>query len=107
MAREIVYSGRDNTVDLVLVADKLPVDITPITRVTIDVGGTIVDSDATPGAFVWPVDRELDGRPVKALLLKLGGVGLATGDYRAELVVYDTDHPAGLVWTERLPLTVV
>lgn len=107
MNRELIYSGRDNTIDLVLTADKVPVDLAAVTRVTVAVGATTVDSALNPSAFQWPVSRTLNGKPVTAMLLKFGAVGLTAGDYRGRLTVYDIDHPNGLVWTETLPLTVV
>jgi hypothetical protein len=107
MKREIVYLGHDNTNDLLLRSDGVPIDITPVTRFTLRLGATTIDSAVDTDAFTWPVDRTWKKQAVKALVLQLGSLQLAAGEYLGRLVSYDPDNPNGLVWTEELPVTVV
>lgn len=109
--REIVYQGRDNAIDLVLLADGEPVALDVITRVVLEVGETTLDSDALGLGVGQPFDPTksvtYEGASVDALTLRLGGQGLTPGDHdNCRLIVYDPDHPSGLVWTDALALEV-
>lgn len=103
----IVYQGRDNTEDLVLFADGVPVALAGVTRVTLTVGAVTVDSQAAPTAITWPQAATWEGVAVDAIRFKLGGAGLAAGTHAdCRLVVFDSAHPGGLVWTEALTVKV-
>ena len=104
----VVWTGRDNAADLVLLADELPVDPTAITRVVLELSETeTVDSQTTPAAFEWPVDLTYGGEDAKGVRVKLGGLGIAAGLYsEAWLIVYDPDHANGLVWSDRVPVRI-
>lgn len=95
MNTEVVYSGRDNTIDLELRADGAPVDeLTAVTRMVIylHADGNVItlDSNASPGAFMWGASA--------IAKFALGGEGVAPGYYFARLVVYDPDNINGIEW---------
>ena len=92
MITENVYTGHDNTIDLLLKADGVAQDITDATRMTLEVGSTTVDSDGSADAFNW--DTGVTGK----LILALGGEDLTAGIYRATLTVYDPTNTNGIVW---------
>lgn len=94
MITEKVYLGRDNTVDLLLMADGAAVDLSSVTRMTLDIGGTVVDSETSPAAFDW--DTGTTGK----VILALGDVELSEGGYKTILTVYDPSNPDGIVWGE-------
>jgi len=101
MSREIVYLGRDNTIDWQLQADSVAVDLASVTRMVLQIGDVTIDSD-TDGMgegnpFYWTGGVPTEG--VANLFLTLGGAELASGIQDAKLIVYDPDHAAGLVWT--------
>ena len=94
---EFAYRGRDNSIDIKLLEDGAPQDITGLTRATlnlqdIDSPGdalVLVDSNLHPGIFDWTT-RGLEG------ILQLNGGTLATTidtekDYDARLTIYDLD----------------
>lgn len=91
MVYEIVYLGHDNTIDLLLRADGVAYDITSTTRMTLDFGGTVIDSAVHTSVFDW---SDGDGK----LYLTLGDETIATGTYEADLVVYDSVHTNGIMW---------
>lgn len=88
---ERVYLDRDNTIDLVLMADGVAADLAAVTRVTLSFGDTDVDSATAAGVFDWSGGSGL-------LTLQLGGQEIAVGRYDARLVVYDPTHANGIVW---------
>jgi hypothetical protein len=92
MTTEVVYLGRDNTVDLLLKADGSAQDLSGVTRMVLVVGETEIDSDLSPDAFDW--DTGTTGKVV----LALGDESLSEGTYTAWLVVYDASNPDGIVW---------
>lgn len=88
MTTEVVYLGRDNTVDLLLKADGSAQDLSGVTRMVLVVGDAEIDSDA----FDW--DTGTTGKVV----LALGDETISEGTYTAWLVVYDGSNPDGIVW---------
>jgi len=92
MITEIVYLGHDNTVDLLLKADGEAVDLSSVTRMTLDVDGTTIDSDESGDAFDW------SGETTGKVVLALGAEELSNGRYTATLTVYDPSNTNGIVW---------
>ena len=92
MTTEIVYDGHDNTIDLLLKADGVAQDLSSVTRMTLEVGSSIVDSAVSGSAFDWAPG--VTGK----LILVLGDEGLTAGSYRATLTVYDSTNTDGIVW---------
>jgi hypothetical protein len=103
----IVYNGRDNTEDLVLLVDGAPMALTSITRITLAVGGTVVDSAIAPSAITWPHTVTYRGASANAVRFKLGAQALAAGIHAdCRLVIYEPAAPAGLVWSDGLSVRV-
>lgn len=105
---EIIWLGRDNSIDLAFVADGLPVSADAMTRWYLKLtpvgGGTPLefDSNTDPALFDNTETRTVRGQDVKILKVVLGGESIPAGRYVARLVAYDASHPAGLVWGEFL-----
>jgi|GEM_PF-2565289 len=112
----IVYNGRHNTIDRLLLAD-LPdtgrgaIDADQFVRFLLVLGETLLDSNQLGLGEGQPFDSSQsvtwNGHAVKMLRLRLGFLGLAPGSYRARLIVFDSANPNGLVWENALPIKVV
>jgi len=106
----LVYLGRDNVIDLVLLADDEPVALSPVTRVVLSLDETkIVDSNTVGLGSGLPFEIRAGtygDETVDLLRLRLGGQTITTGRYQARLTLYDPDHPNGLVWTEALHMVI-
>lgn len=99
--REVVYLGRDNTVDLQILADGIPVDLSSITKYELKDTqcSWLVSSLTSPTAF----DDSLgDGK----LTISLGEEVIPVGDQSAWLILYDANHQDGIIWCKVL-LTVI
>jgi hypothetical protein len=95
MITEIVYLGHNNTIDLLLKADGVAVDLSSVTRMVIELNnGTEIDSVDNPAAFDWTTG--ITGK----LSLSLGDEVIAAGRYSAVLVVYDPTNLDGIVWNK-------
>ena len=75
-------------------------DISAATRITLKIGGILIDSNtASASAFDWTT-YGADGR----LDLKLGHekqiINLRKGPYRALIKIYDATYTNGLPWDE-------
>ena len=92
MITEIVYLNRDNTNDVLLKADGSAQDLSAVTRMTLELDSTTIDSDTSPDAFDW--DTGTTGK----LVLALGGESITAGEYTAKLTVYDPDNDDGIFW---------
>jgi len=97
VAIERAYLGRDNEIALQVLADGEPIDAGAVTRtvlrLTPEEGGDAVNVDSAEqaGVFEW--------RDQGMVEIKLGAAGnVAAGRYAARLIVFDSDHAAGLVW---------
>jgi len=96
--QELVYTSRDNAIELSLSTDGVPISHKGITRCQLQVKTTLIDSDVNPEFF----DLTQDDR----LILTLGRAGLAKGVYTASLYVFDVNSTNGLFWGD-FSLTVV
>ena len=92
MATERTYAGHDNTIDLLLKADGSAVDLSSVTRMTLEVAGSTIDSEVSGSAFDW--DTGTTGK----VILTLGAESLTEGTWQATLTVYDPDNENGIVW---------
>ena len=88
---ERVYPGRDNSIDVRLMADGAAVDLASVTRMTLSFGDLTIDSEQAAGVFDW-------GRGQGVVVIAPGGQAIPAGDYQARLVVYDDEHTQGIVW---------
>ena len=100
MSYESVFLGKDNTVNVVLSNNGVPIDHTTITRATIslDSTGTVIDSSITPGVFIFT--------DATKLIMKLGLAALPAGRYWATLTVWLPGNTDGLVWAPTLLLEI-
>lgn len=107
MLTEIVHVGRDNTNDLVLMADGSVPSLASVKRMTLTLeDGTVIDSAMSSGVFDWLktlTETEASRIPGahagdSKLVLALGSVFTATGVYNAELTIYDDEHRLGIDW---------
>jgi len=87
---EIVYKGRDNVIALALSSDGVALEHNQISRAQVLVGATLIDSATTPALFdLTQADR---------IVLQFGASSLQTGRYPAQLVIFDSQTPNGVVW---------
>ena len=105
--REIIYLGRDNTIDLVLKSYQGSSGVTVynlsgVTEVKVTFGsGVTVSSKTSPTLFSGVTST------VGALTLKFGTANLTTGKYNSEVIVYDSTNPNGIVWGDnKIPIIV-
>ena len=102
---EFAYADRNNSIDWQLLEDKVPLDITGLTRVTLHAQDRnnlesaliVLDSNLHANVFDWTT-RGADG------VLQINGGELATTigietDYHIRLTIYDAELTKGLVWT--------
>ncbi len=100
MVRERIYISHDNIVMLKLTtdSDNLTQDqYDAITRMTLDFGGVIVDSDIVGEGATQPFDWTSD----RKLILDLGKLStaiIAKHYDSVKHIVYSPDNPNGLVW---------
>lgn len=88
-----VANGRDNTIELRLLADGVVIDGSSITKVELAAQGQSFNSDDDPTLF--DLSQKADG----IVILKLGGAGLDAGEnQQAELYVYDAVNVNGIHW---------
>jgi hypothetical protein len=103
MAREIVFKGHDNSIDLILKANATAVDLATVTRMTLTVGTVLVPS--TNNA-THPLRWVRAGYVTGEARIYLGDVSsLSTGTYDAPLISYGADYVNGLVWGE-VPIVI-
>ena len=102
MTQEIVYTDRNNRIDLLLKDDSVTpgtlavTDLTAVSRVVLKINqSTTLDSSLNPEYFDWATD----GATGK-LYLYLGAAGVREGHSLGSLVLYDPAHPEGLFWGE-------
>lgn len=96
--REVVYLGRDNTVDLLLKADGVAQDLSSVTRMVLkDVAGEWeIDYNDYNDAFNW--NTGVTGKVVLSLGDALNAESVAEGVYEVKLVLYDAVNTDGIIW---------
>ena len=92
---EYIYLGHDNTIDSELREDGSAVSLASVTRMTVDFDGTVIDSDTTGCGTDQPFDWSQGAGKV---VFDFGQQSITAGHYAAELTVYDTTNPNGIVW---------
>lgn len=96
--REYVYLGRDNTIELQLLADKTPLtalQMQAITKIELIYNGQTISSQTNPDAFDWST-REAEG----VVIIALGDISISAGtDLAADLIIYDAENTNGIVWS--------
>ena len=91
--REVVYLGRDNTVDLQLLALGAPIDLSAVTK--FELKDTLCNwtINSTDSASAFDISKG-DG----ILELNLGDEDIPQGEQSAWLILYDALHDDGVVW---------
>jgi hypothetical protein len=101
--KETVFLNHDNPMDLRLMSAGVAIDHTTITRAKVVLDAThIIDSQSNAGAFDFT-------NPAK-LIIKLGmlgGVAVPVGTYTANLIIYTSAYPNGIVWEPSIDIAVV
>ena len=90
VVEEIVYTDRDNTIELSLSTNGVAITHTGITRCQVKVNSTILDSSVTPDYF--------DFSQADRIILRFGDAGLVAGTYTAKLYLFDINSIEGLHW---------
>jgi len=88
---ETVYLDRDNVIDLQLLVDNEPVDLSGVTRMDLVFDETVISSDDYPDVFDWTIGNGV-------VRIKLYGMNIEQRYYDAQLIVYDDSTPHGIVW---------
>jgi len=102
--REIIWLGRDNTIDFVLYSDQSSgstvFDLSAVTQIDVTFGsGTTISSSTSPTLFSGVTSS------VGELTLQFGSANLTPGKYRSEVIVYDSSNSNGIVW-DKIPIIV-
>lgn len=104
MTAGLVYLGHDNALDYILKADAVAVDLSAVTRMTLTLGATLIDSD---NGDADPIRWAKSGYATGQFRLVLGGQTITPGSYQnAWLVVYDPTNPGGVVFGS-IPIFVI
>ncbi len=102
---EIIYNGRQNSIDMGISLNKKPVsapnplnDTNRIRLLVVDRDGTetTFDSQANPTFFDTSKRRMVNGVMVNVVSLRLGGAGLAVGQYDMTLTIFDATYTTGV-----------
>lgn len=93
---ERAYLGRDNSIDLLLKADDVAVDLSSVTRMVLVVDSTTIISSTNQAAD--PILWNQVGYETGECRLFLKDQTLTTGRNTAQLVVYDPTNTDGVVW---------
>ncbi len=97
--REVVYLGRDNSMDFILKADGVAQSLSSVTRMELVISG-VTYSSVTAGYFDW------SGATTGFVAITLGQSSvLSPGTYDAELILYDASNDNGIFWG-KIPLKV-
>jgi hypothetical protein len=92
---ETVYIGRDNFIDFQMQDDSdVPgtmanTDLSQATKIGVKIGSTVYDSVANPTIVMY--------EPTGHVTLNLGG-SLTAGIHEANIILYDSTHPNGVMW---------
>ena len=105
---EKVYLGRDNSIDLILLADSSAVDMSGIVKIGLKIGKSYLTETTltyTTGYIRWN-QVGYDAGEVR-LYLGLASSVLKPGRYSASLVVYDSVSTNGIVWDDELRIQIM
>ena len=92
MDKEILYVGRDNTIDVILKADGSAVNLSGTTHVSLVFSGSTISSVGRTTWFDWTSGTTGE------IKFKLGGTTIAAGAYDAELITFDLTNTRGISW---------
>ena len=96
-----IYAGTDTQTKVKALANGVPIDLSDITRITLELDGKLFDSDVHAEAFEW-----IDTDKVGEIWLKLGpyistlGISKNCQPLPARITLYDLLTPNGYVLDE-------
>lgn len=99
---EKVYVGFDNAIELELTDDGAAVALASVTRVVLNLGAALLDSDTDSGVFDWSSGS--------LLVMKLGnatGIESLVGTHSARLIVYTALETNGVVWLDPIIIRII
>lgn len=103
VSSEHIYLVHNNKIDQILTEDGTPVSLSAVNRMTLAFEDLIIDSniagEGVGEAFNWTAGG---GK----LILDLAGQSIPVSSYDAQLIVYSSDNPLGIVWGT-IPIEVV
>ncbi|MHC4310874.1 MAG: hypothetical protein ACYSW3_00200 [Planctomycetota bacterium] len=97
MITETLYKNRDNEIDLELRANGAAVDISGSTKVEIEVGDLVLNSNNYPTSFDWTTNGA-NGQLTLDIARLAEIVNLKASTYKTKVTVFDATYPNGLVW---------
>lgn len=98
MDTEVIYIGRDNTVDMILKSDGSAVDLSDVYSIRAYFSGTtVVSSDYANGPIKWQ-NGSLTGWDLGEIRLDVGSEGITAGYHDVEIETYDISNIRGLIW---------
>lgn len=107
---EIIWLGRDNSIDLQLwrsgtgTTESSAADLTAVNQIKLNLGSILIDSsDATAGSIRWNQAGYKQGE-IRVMAGALSS--LSTGYFNASLVVFDPSNTAGIVWDDDVPIRI-
>lgn len=104
---ELIWLGRDNSIDLLLYANSSAVDLAAVTEMRLSLKNTtvvLVSTDSTAGIIQWGSTAYATG---EIRIAAGGSTQLVAGRYTATLVVFDPSNTDGIVWDNDIPLRVM
>ena len=104
---ELIWIGRDNSIDLVLYSNSSAVDLAAVTEMRLSLkNSTIIltSTDSALGLIRWGSTGYATGE----IRIVAGGSSVITpGRYTATLVVFDPSNSSGIVWDNDIPIRVM
>lgn len=103
MNTEVVYLGRDNTIDLLLKADDVAQDLSAVTKITATFGSVLITSeDSAAGSIKWS-GADFDTGEIR---IDVGAESItAKKKYSVPIIVYDAVNTNGVYWGD-VPIQV-
>lgn len=104
---ELIWLGRDNSIDLVLYSDSSAVDLTAVTEMRLSLKNTtviITSTDNGSGLIRWGSTAYETG---EIRIIAGGSSVLIPGRYTGTLVVFDPSNSSGIVWDNDIPIRVM
>lgn len=94
---EVVWTGHDNYIGLVLKSNGVAVSLASVTSMTLTLNGdTYTSTNGATAVIRW----NKSGYETGEVRLYLGDLVITTGSYKGVLVVYEPLYTNGLVWGE-------
>ena len=93
---ETVYIGYNNSFRKQILESGALVDLSVITKVALQLHGTLYDSETYPTAFDYTTEAATGH--ITFTLGNIPGLTEEARDRKAELILYAPDYPNGYVW---------